>query len=213
MRKIKNPILKLKNLLTSDFNKATKETASNLAMLSLSNSLDIEIPQEQKDEILKQATLFQVRRTIHDFSKTKKVRGLVFLASAAVASTVIGTALALTDVAVAGVVAGTVASILPGGAFATINFLESRDLEKQGKTLDDCQEKFINQHFNDKDDFYMATARVLDAKNTYLKELNKPKYKIFEELPDDTLSKQSNFLLDYCSDISDYIYGKEEREL
>lgn len=213
MKKIKNPILKLKSLFTSDFKKTANETFTSLAMLSLSNKLEIEIPQEEKNEILKKATLFQVRKTIHDFSKTKKARGIVFLASAVVASAAISTSLALTDITTAGIIAGTFSALLPGSAFATINFLEGRDLEKQSKNLDDGQEKFIDQHFNDKDDFYMATARVLDAKNTYLKKLNQPNNKVFEELPDNTLTQQSNLLLDYCSDITDYVYGKEEREL
>ena len=212
MKKTNKAILKIKNLFKSDFDEEIEESAQQIAILNIADEYGVQIDKAEREEIIKQASLLQIKSAINDFAKTKFYRGKIFVATAAVAAAAIATALSLTNIAPAGVICGTFAAFLPGSALAGKYFFDGQELKKQRKDFDHEHSQFIAKHYNDSDELYMATARLLDAKNQYLQNLENAE-KIFDEVPDTTLVEESRNLLDYCEEISNYVYEKEEREL
>lgn len=206
MKKIKNllQIIKPRTKLGREID----EVSSQIALLNFAEQLGADVPEETRNEVIKRAALLKARIVIDDFSKTKKYRGLFFLASATVAATAIGTALGLTNFPDVAIYVGTISAFLPGSTFAWMNFVDAKKLKTQSEELNSNQEKFINIHIQDKDNLYCAAAHLLDAKDEYVKSISEEK--IFPDEPSNIEVKTNNFL-DYCEYISETAYSHEEK--
>lgn len=213
MEKVKQAILKLKSFFKSDLDKEINDVAQEKAMLKLAEQYDIPVSQEDVDEVAQKSALLEARCVIDCFASTKNVRGFMFLATAAAAGGAIGSALYFTGAPTFGVAFGTFAAFVPGAAFAIKNFIEGTELRKQSQNLKtEAKSEFIQKHLHSKDDFYNATAHILDAKNEYLKNIEND-IPVFAEINHSDTSSQSQVFEEYCSHVENIVYGIEEREL